>query len=142
MRKWLIPAAVIGMALTLAGCGRKEPPVPVADTAPPAIVSIKHAVHVNALEVDMVLTAGDPGGVGYQIDRARVDPYCKCVSFWRRYRVEQATPQRVGAKTKVLIDLRGGKFEYAFRIRAVDAMGRLGPWSKVIRARSTLTLQE
>jgi predicted small lipoprotein YifL len=142
MRKWLIPAVVIGMALALAGCGRKEPPVPVADTAPPAIASLTHAVHVNALEIDMVLTAGDPAGVGYELDRAPIDPYCHCVGFWRRYRVAQVRPERVGAKTKVLLDLRSGKLEYAFRVRAVDSLGRLGPWSKVIRARSQLKLEE
>ena len=142
MRKWLIPVAVVGMALMLAGCGRKEPPMPVADTAPPAIVSMTHSVQVNALVVDMVLSAGDPGGVGYEIDRAPIDPYCNCVGFWRQYRAEQARPQWVGTKLKVLLDLRGGKLEYAFRIRAVDSMGRLGPWSKVIRARSQLKLEE
>lgn len=142
MRKWLIPAAVIGMALTLAGCGRKEPPMPVASTAPPAIASMTHAIHLNVLEVDMVLTAGDPGGVGYQVDRAPIDPYCDCVGFWRRYREEQARPDRVGAKTKLILNLQSGKLEYAFRIRATDASGRLGPWSKIIRARSQLKIEE
>ena len=136
MRKWLIPVAVVGMALMLAGCGRKEPPMPVADTAPPAIVSMTHSVQVNALVVDMVLSAGDPGGVGYEIDRAPIDPYCNCVGFWRRYLGEQARPDRVGVKPKVLLGLHGT--DYAFRIRAVDSMGRLGPWSKIIRARSQL----
>ncbi len=140
MRKWLIPVAVIGMALTLAGCGRKEPPMPVADTAPPVIASMTHRIHLNTLEIDMVLSAGDPGGVGYQVDRAPIDPYCNCVGFWRRYRGEQARPDRVGAKTTVLLGLHGT--EYAFRIRAVDSMGRLGPWSKIIRARSQLKLEE
>ena len=140
MRKWLIPAAVVGMALMLGGCGRKEPPVPIANTAPPAIVSMTQHIHPNTLEIDMVLSGGDPGGVGYQIDRAPIDPYCNCVGFWRRHRVGQARPDRVGAKTQVLLGLHGGKF--AFRIRAVDSMGRLGPWSKVIRASSTLKPQE
>jgi predicted small lipoprotein YifL len=141
MRKWAIPTVCI-MVLALAGCGRKEPPVPMAASAPPSIVSMKYDVHVNTLEIDLVLTGGDAGGVGYQIDRAPIDPYCHCPGFWRRYRVMPAQPALVGTHTKVLIDLRGGSIEYAFRIRAVDAIGRLGAWSKIIRARSSLNLPE
>jgi hypothetical protein len=146
MRKSLPVALVLGpmltIALILAGCGRKEPPVPMAVSAPPAIVSMSHDVHVNTLELDLVLTGGGEGGVGYQIDRAPIDPYCKCPGFWRRYLEVPAQPSLVGTKTKVLIDLRGGTIAYAFRIRAVDAIGRLGPWSKIIQARSTLNVPE
>ena len=146
MRKWRTPVAVLAttlaIALALAGCGRKEPPVPMAESAPPVIVSLTHDVHVNVLEIEVVLSGGGAGGVGYQVDRAPIDPYCKCPGFWRRYRTVRAQPSLVGTKTKVLLDLRGGSIAYAFRIRAVDAIGRLGPWSKIIRARSQLNVPE
>jgi predicted small lipoprotein YifL len=142
MRKRAIVLTAVVTLLALAGCGRKEPPVPMAVSAPPAIVSIKHSVHVNTLELDLVLTGGGEGGVGYQIDRAPIDPYCNCPGFWRRYREVPAQRALVGANTKVLIDLRGGTIAYAYRIRAVDAIGRLGPWSKIIQARSTLNVPE
>lgn len=134
--------AIIIILLALTGCGRKEPPVPMAETAPPRIVSIKHDIHLNVLEVDMLLDSGDPNGVGYQIDRAPIDPYCNCVGFWRRYRSEQPRASWLGAKVKVMLNLGGGTYTYAFRIRAVDALGRLGSWSKVIRARSQLKASE
>ncbi len=146
MRKWLNPVAVLAttlvIALALAGCGRKEPPVPMAESAPPVIVSMTHAVHVNVLAIDVVLNGGGAGGVGYQVDRAPIDPYCNCPGFWRRYQTQPAQPSLAGVHTKILLDLRGGTIAYAFRIRAVDAIGRLGPWSKIIRARSQLNVPE
>ena len=142
MRKHaIVLVAAVGL-LALAGCGRKEPPVPMSSSAPPSIVSMTHDVHVNTLELELVLTGGGEGGVGYQIDRAPIDPYCNCPGFWRRYREVPAQPALVGVNTKVLIDLRGGTIAYAFRIRAVDSLGRLGPWSEIIRARSTLNVPE
>lgn len=140
MRKWAIPtmlATMLTIALALTGCGRKEPPVPMAPSAPPAIASMTHEVSANSLKLVLVLSGGS-GGVGYQIDRAPIDPYCHCPGFWRRYRASPARPELEGVKTTVLINLRGGDLAYAFRVRAVDALGRLGPWSKVIRVRSQL----
>jgi len=134
MRKTLLLLMIAGIVLT--ACGRKEPPQPVAENAPPAIVSIESVIAGNSLKLDITLSGGK-GGIGYQIDRAEIDPYCKCPGFWRRYYEEVPNSKNFErASMPQLINLRGGDFEYAFRVRAVDILGRFSEWSKPIRARA------
>jgi len=125
-------------AFALAGCGRKEPPQPIVDNAPPAIVSIKHLIAGNSLRLDFE-TSGGSVGIGYQIDRAEMDPYCKCPGIWRRHHEELPNPKNFDKSSmSQLINLRGGDVEYLFRVRAIDALGRFSEWSKPIRARSEI----
>ena len=133
MRKFLL--LFIMAAFVLAGCGRKEPPQPVADNAPPAIVSLKHVASGNSLRLEIEMSGGS-GGIGYQVDRAEMDPYCKCPGTWRRHYEELPNPQNFDSPLVQVFNLRGGDIEYVFRVRAIDALGRFSEWSKPIRARA------
>ena len=139
MHKVLLIIAVT--ALLFSGCGRKEPPQPIVNDAPPSVTIISHSVSGNTLKVDMKL-AGGSYGIGIQIDRAEIDPHCNCPGFWRRY-VESSPKAKNYDKPSLskFINLRGGELEYAFRIRAIDALGRFSEWSKTIRARSQLEFE-
>jgi hypothetical protein len=126
---WILLVAVLAMS----GCGRKEAPRIVSDGQPPQLVDLRHELQGMVMKLDFTL-AGSAEGVGYQIDRAAIDPYCKCPGFWRRYFEQLAFPKNVGVPITKLLQLRSTTAEYVFRIRAFDAAGRLGPWSKHIRA--------
>lgn len=137
MRKIVL---ILAMATTLilTGCGRKEPPqVVVGNGSPPAVINLQHVVSGNSLKLTFSLTGGEVG-IGYQVDRAEIDPHCNCPSFWRRFSEITPTPKAYGIELSKLINLRGSDREFAFRIRAVDAYGRLGQWSGTIRARSQI----
>jgi len=136
MRKFLL--LFIMAAFVFAGCGRKGPPQPIAENAPPAIVSIEHLIAGNSLKLDIKMSGGS-GGIGYQIDRAEMDPYCKCPGIWRRHYEVLPNPKNFDKSSiSQLINLRGGDIEYLFRVRAVDALGRFSEWSKPIRARAEI----
>ena len=128
-RIWVLLMA----ALVLSGCGRKEAPQIAHDSQPPQLVGLQHELNGIVLKLDFEL-AGSPEGVGYQVDRAEIDPYCKCPGLWRRYLEELATAKNVGVPITKLLRLRSTTTEYVFRIRAVDTTGQLGPWSEHIRA--------
>jgi len=122
------------MAIALSGCGRKEMPQPLADSAAkPHIENLKYETVGTVMRLDFVLR-GNPAGVGYQIDRTLIDPYCDCPGFWRRYVDQAPMPRLVNSKTKKMLQL-SSSVEYLFRIRAIDVDGNLGPWSKMMRGR-------
>lgn len=128
---WLILAA----ALAVSGCGRKEAPQVVSDgSAKPQISDLRHSVEGNVMRLDFRLS-GDPAGVGYQIDRTQIDPYCQCPGFWRRYFEQPVLAAQANTEINKMITLKSAKIEYVFRIRAIDAAGNFGPWSKMIRVR-------
>jgi len=134
MRKMLIFLMVSGIAL--GACGRKEMPQVDVDTGkPPHIEGLTHEMAGNSLRVSFAILGGS-GPVGYQVDRAEIDPHCNCAAFWQRF-FEQ--PAIRGQKGKVLshtLNLRNYKREFSFRIRPVDSYGNLGAWSPPIRARA------
>lgn len=133
MRNIVLMMAMATLILT--GCGRKEAPQVMADAPPPAITQLAHTISGNSLQLSLRLSGGE-GGVGYQIDRAEIDPACDCPSFWRRYFEEYPNARLRDKELSKMINLRSSETAYAFRVRAVDALGRLGPWSKPIRARA------
>ncbi|MDQ6959588.1 MAG: hypothetical protein Q9M27_01055 [Mariprofundaceae bacterium] len=137
MRKTLILFMMTGVFL--AACGRKE--MPQVDTGkPPHIEALKHDMAGNSLRLTFAILGG-AGPVGYQIDRAEIDPHCNCPGFWQRF-FEQ--PAIRGQKGKVLshtLNLRTYKRAFAFRIRAVDFFGNLGAWSNAIRVRAEKMLE-
>lgn len=129
----LILALCLGLAVT--ACGRKEPPRIVNTGEPPQLTSFTHRVSGNVLNLSFTLQGGK-GGLGYQVDRAEIDPTCNCPSEWRRYLDQPALARQTGVNMSRNINLRTHKHIYLFRIRAVDAMGNLGEWSRPIRARA------
>ena len=133
MRKVLLILAIA--ALVLSGCGRKEPPQPVTSNAPPAIVKVSHELEGNIVRIT-IESSGGSDGIGFQMDRAEIDPYCNCPSFWRRYYEQTPRAENFGNPLSQLVTLKDLEKEYAFRVRAIDALGRFSEWSKVIRVRA------
>jgi len=129
MRRLLFAAC-----LAMAGCGMKAPPVAVDPNAPPpAIEDFSWSHEKTAVRFVFRLTGG-AGGVGYEIDRARIDPVCRCPTMWRRYFEQVPSASLRGKKIVRLLKLRKQGVVYLFRIRAVDAEGRFGRWIGPIRA--------
>ncbi len=134
-RAWRHGVWLLLALLALGGCGRKEMPQPVvAPSDKPQLVDLQYEQAGNVLKLTFILR-GNPAGVGYQIDRTRIDPYCQCPGFWRRYTEQAALPDLANRKHKRIINLKTDKVEYLFRMRAVDLNGNFGPWSRSIRAR-------
>lgn len=120
--------------LLLAGCGRKEAPKIVTDTSlKPEIVDLTYSTDIGLLQLNFSLK-GNPAGVGFQIDRTELDPYCKCPGFWRRYDESLPKAELLKGPVTKLIAIKARNTEYLFRIRAYDDNGNVGPWSKLIRA--------
>jgi len=132
MRKTLILFMMTGVLL--GACGRKE--MPQIDTGkPPHIEALKHDMAGNSLRLTFALIGGT-GPVGYQIDRAEIDPHCNCPAFWQRFLNQSAIRGQKGKVLSRTINLRTYKRGFAFRIRAVDFFGNIGAWSKPIRVRA------
>ena len=125
---------VLAMALAISGCGLKEAPQVNTEGAKPELANLRYEVNGNILELYFSLQ-GNPDGVGYHIDRTEIDPYCDCPGMWRRYLEQEALPKQVGEEITRYINLKTTKQEFAYRIRAFDLNGNLGPWSSIIRAR-------
>ncbi|MDQ6969869.1 MAG: hypothetical protein Q9M16_05120 [Mariprofundus sp.] len=135
IKKMKFSLVLLLLALTLNACGRKEAPQVIVDgsVTTPQIADLRHEVIGSVLRMDFVLK-GDAQGVGYQIDRTKIDPYCQCPGFWRRFFEQRAQAKQVGAKSYKMIHMKDYTTELVFRIRAIDAAGNLGPWSKIIHA--------
>lgn len=127
-RIWIL----LALLLVVTACGRKEAPQIVSDGQLPQLIDLQYEARGMVLKLDFSL-AGSPEGVGYQVDRAEIDPYCKCPGLWRRYLEELPTPNNIGVPITKLLKLRTPDTELAFRLRAVDTDGQLGPWSKHLR---------
>jgi len=129
---------MVGLWLLVAlnACGLKESPQMIVDASlTPQISDLRYDVAGNILRLDFKLT-GDVAGVGYQIDRTRVDPYCQCPGFWRRFFEQPTLAKQVNVDSYKIIRLTTDVDEFLFRIRAIDASGNFGPWSTMIRAQA------
>ncbi|MDQ6996531.1 MAG: hypothetical protein Q9M82_03605 [Mariprofundus sp.] len=123
------------ISMVLAGCGRKEAPQPsIAGAEKPQLTNLQYEQAGYVLKLSFRLS-GNPKGLGYQIDRTEIDPYCKCPGFWRRYNDQRARPDLANRTTNKIINLKTTKVEFVYRLRATDLNGNFGPWSKLIRAR-------
>jgi hypothetical protein len=131
--KWL--ALLCAAALMLGGCASKQPPG--SASGAPQLLELEYKTEGIMLMLTFRLV-GMPEGMGVQIDRTEIDPYCQCPGFWRRYFEREPRPGLVDKKLAKNIRLSVTK-ELVFRIRAVDAAGNLGAWSKPIRAQGVAT---
>jgi hypothetical protein len=132
MRKLLLTGMIA--LVVIGGCGRKELPQP--DTSEPLrIVDLKAEKAINILKLSFSIQGGY-GPVGYQIDRAEVDPICNCLTEWRRLFEQPALPHQKDTLLVHNLNLLSPDREFAFRIRAVDSAGNLSTWSKPMRARA------
>lgn len=129
------------IAVVLVSCGHKSALTPEMGEQPPRLENLHYELTGPALKLEFVLR-GDSAGVGYQIDRAEIDPICKCPTMWQRYFEQPPYPSQVGERQTRLLNLRTLDRTYLFRIRAFDAHGRLGAWSKPIRAQAVDLLKE
>ncbi|MDQ6965073.1 MAG: hypothetical protein Q9M13_09165 [Mariprofundales bacterium] len=124
----------LAVALLTAGCGRKEPPQPTIEKSPPpAITSLSYEQNYNSIKVTMRL-AGGGGVLGYQVDIAQIDPICHCPTAWRRDYELQPRSDMDNRKVIRIITLHRAGVKFLYRIRAVDALGRLSRWSDTIHA--------
>ncbi len=120
--------------LLLANCGLKTNLIVYDDSAPePELVKVSSLVDGDMLSLNLDMQGG-VGAVLYQIDRAEVVPDCQCINKWLRFYESSASTQRSGLKRH--IKLRQSEITYAFRVRAVDSLGRKSAWSKVFKARA------
>ncbi|MDX8398387.1 MAG: hypothetical protein R8K49_08730 [Mariprofundaceae bacterium] len=131
MRNFLM--LVMGL-LVLVGCGRKEAPQVIVDASPPVIESLNIIdIPPSNKKLEMKISGGE-GGVGYQMERAEMDPYCKCPGMWERYYEEYVRDVNATKILQKIFRLNVGGHDYVYRVRAIDSVGRLGPWSQTIKA--------
>jgi len=127
MRNFLVLLVTL---FVMVGCGRKEPPQAIVDAGAPEIVSLKVTDAETSKKLDIQL-AGGAGGVGYQIDRAEMDPYCKCPTLWIRYYEEPPLERNHSRVLEKMLRLELADHNYVYRLRAIDAAGRLGAWQRL-----------
>lgn len=127
MRKFLLLLLTL---LLMVGCGRKEPPQVIVDADMPEIALLKETDAYPSKKLEIQL-AGGAGGVGYQMERAEMDPYCKCPSVWRRYYEEPPLERNNTQVLQKMIRMQVGGNDFAYRLRAIDAAGRLGVWQRL-----------
>ena len=135
MRRFKHLILIVCLGLVLAGCGRKEPPQVTDAREEPQIVGLEYIIVGNSLKLDFKL-AGGADGIGFQVDRTEQDPECKCPSFWRRYFEQPPAADRADRPLVQMFNLQTHKKAFYFRLRAVDGLGRLSPWSKPIFAQA------
>jgi len=120
-------------AFVMAGCGRKEPPQAWIDKGEPRIAVLKVINAQSSKKVRIELADGE-GGVGYQIERSELDPYCQCPSTWHPFAEVPPSRKNLDKTLERMLRLEIGGHYYVYRIRAIDALGRLGKWSQTIQA--------
>lgn len=131
---------IICLGLAFTGCGRKEPPQVSDPREPPTIASLEYMIAGNSLKLDIEL-AGGSEALGFQMDRTEQEPGCKCPGFWRRYYEAPPSARLKGKTITKMFNLRTHKSIYYFRVRAVDDLGRLGPWGETIFAQAEEMLE-
>lgn len=125
---------LLSVIIALTSCGRKEPPQALSNNVAPSIIEMKLEESYAVIRMTLRLQ-GDNGGVGFQIDRAELDPYCKCPSMWRRFVEEAPHRKNLGKDIVKMIRVEAGENHYLYRVRAIDTEGRFSKWSKTIQAK-------
>ncbi len=118
----------------LGACGKKTDLVVYDDSAPePELTQVSFQASATTFDILLSIQGGS-GAVRYEVDRAEVDPSCNCISGWLRYYESSPSMRRSGLAHH--FQLRKPDVVYAFRVRAVDSLGRKTAWSKVMKTSS------
>jgi len=126
----VLQSMLVSGLLLLASCGLKTELVVYDDSASlPIISNISFQQQHDKISFKLDVQGGS-GAVSYHIDRAIIASDCKCIGHWLRYYESSASNKRLALQRH--IKLRP-KTMYAFRLRAVDSLGRKSAWSKVIK---------
>jgi hypothetical protein len=128
-----LPIKLLVIVLLLLGaCGKKTGLVVYDDSAPePKLTRVFSSADAQSFHLNVDIEGGS-GAVLYQVDRAEVDPSCHCIAQWLRYYESTPSMQHKGLAHHFKIRKQG--ITYAFRVRAVDSLGRKTAWSKVMKA--------
>ena len=118
-------------AFFLGACGKKTGLIVYDDSAPePELTQVSFQTSATTFDLFLSIQGGS-GAVLYEVDRAEVDPSCNCIADWLRYYESSASAQRTGLEHHFKLRWQG--VVYAFRVRAVDSIGRKTAWSKVMK---------
>ncbi len=129
MRNFLL---VLMAVWALVACGRKEPPQAWIDKGEPYMENLE-LISAGPSKKMMVTLAGGEGGVGYQLERAEMDPYCQCPTAWSPYHEEVPQRKNQGKALERILRFEISGHYYLYRVRAMDALGRLGAWSQTLK---------
>lgn len=100
----------------------------------PQLTQVSSSVDTNTFHLNLGIEDGS-GAVFYQVDRAEIDPSCNCIANWLRYFESSPSSQRSNLQHH--FKLQRADVAYAFRVRAVDSLGRKTAWSKVMKVEAT-----
>ncbi|MDX8388338.1 MAG: hypothetical protein R8M46_07385 [Ghiorsea sp.] len=104
------------------------------DSAPlPVLTSLTHTLNDKQLSITVNIQGGS-GSVAYQIDRALIEPECKCIGNWLRYYESSASMNRQSLTRHFK---RYAHRSHAYRVRVIDQLGRVTGWSKIIKVVAT-----
>ncbi|MDX8384357.1 MAG: hypothetical protein R8M45_09765 [Ghiorsea sp.] len=120
---------LLALILLVTGCGLKTDVVAYDDAPMPSISQLAHQQRDMEISFELDIQGGS-GAVVYQIDRAVIEADCKCIGGWLRYYESSPSNKRLGLQRH--IKLRPQK-HYAFRLRAMDSLGRKSVWGNIIR---------
>jgi len=124
---------IVLAAWLMTGCGRKEPPQAWIDKGEPRIASITVVKAGTSKKLQIELADGE-GGVGYQLERSEIDPYCQCPSTWHAFTEIPPSRSNEGKILERVLRFEISGHYFLYRVRAVDALGRLGKWSETFKA--------
>jgi len=123
--------------LLLGACGKKTSLIVYDDSAPePELGQVSAQTSNQKFHLNLTIQGGS-GAVLYQVDRAEVDPSCQCIAGWLRYYESSPSMQRNHLQHH--FKLQKTDVTYAFRVRAVDNLGRKTAWSKVMKSKPSKT---
>ncbi|MDQ6953087.1 MAG: hypothetical protein Q9M15_06145 [Mariprofundaceae bacterium] len=120
-------------AWLITGCGRKEPPQAWIDKGEPRIAKLELIEAGPSKKLQLQLADGE-GGVGYQIERSEIDPYCQCPSTWKPFTEIPPARSNEGKTLERMLRFEISGHYFLYRVRAMDALGRLGQWSETFKA--------
>ncbi|MDQ6994954.1 MAG: hypothetical protein Q9M18_05105 [Mariprofundaceae bacterium] len=124
---------IVLAAWLMTGCGRKEPPQAWVDKGEPRIAHLKLINAGPSKKLKLQLADGE-GGVGYQLERSEIDPYCQCPSTWHPFTEVPPSRSYEGKTLERVLRFEIGGHYFLYRVRAIDALGRLGQWSETFQA--------